>query len=76
MNTTIQIDKKIKERLEELKIHPRESYNQVIERLIEIRTDDGILSNQTLKNIESALEDVRKNRVYSTTQAKKKLGLR
>jgi len=33
------------------------------------------LSPKTAKNIERALEDVRKGRTYSTSEAKKKLGI-
>lgn len=76
METTIQVEKRIKDKLENLKIHPRESYNKVIERLVELRTDEGELSRDTLKNIERALEDVKSGRVFSTNQVKHKLGIR
>jgi predicted transcriptional regulator len=33
--TTIKLDKKTKEKLDKLKMHPRETYEQVILRLIE-----------------------------------------
>lgn len=75
METTIQVKKKLKDRLEELKIHPRESYNKVIERLVSIRTDEGELSRETLKNIEIALEDVKKGKTFSTKEARQKLGI-
>jgi len=35
MVTTIQIDEKLKKRLDKLKVHHRESYNDLIERLVE-----------------------------------------
>lgn len=76
METTIQVKKKVKDLLEDLKIHPRESYNTVIERLIEIKTDEGSLSTETLKNIERALENVRQGKVFSTKQAKERLGIK
>jgi predicted CopG family antitoxin len=77
MVTTIQVQEKTKHKLEELKSHPRETYNEVIERLIEAR-DGGeeVLSPQTIKNIESALEDIKKGRIYSTGYMKRRLGLR
>ena len=74
MVTTIQLDKEVKKKLEMLKIHPRETYNEVIKRLIESSEEE--LSLQTIKNIEKALEDVKKGRVYSTKEVKKKLGLK
>jgi uncharacterized protein (UPF0218 family) len=76
METTIQVKKKVRDLLEDLKIHPRESYNTVIERLIEIKTDEGSLSTETLKNIERALENVRQGKVFSTKQAKERLGIK
>ncbi len=74
MVTTIQLDEEVKKKLEMLKIHPRETYNEVIKRLIESSEEE--LSLQTIKNIEKALEDVKKGRVYSTKEVKKKLGLK
>ena len=35
MVTTIQLDEELKEQLDELKIHHRETYNDLIKRLIE-----------------------------------------
>lgn len=75
MVTTIQVEEKIKHRLEELKAYSRETYNEVIERLIENNVDRGRLSENTLKNIELSLEDIRKGRVYTTKEVKKKLGI-
>jgi len=72
MITTIQIDSKIKEKLDKLKIHERESYNEVIARLVaeykNIKVDEEslretieILSDpETLKDIAEALEEVEK----------------
>lgn len=75
MVTTIQIEEKVKNKLEELKAYRRETYNEVIERLIENNVDRGRLSENTLKNIELSLEDIRKGRVYTTKEVKKKLGI-
>lgn len=44
--TTIQLDKKVRDKLKELKLHPSESYNKVLERLISIKTDEGELSEE------------------------------
>jgi predicted transcriptional regulator len=76
MVTTIQIDEKIKSKLEELKIHSREPYSKVIERLIKYSSEEEELSPETIANIERALDDVKKGRTYSTGEVKKKLGLR
>ena len=75
MVTTIQLEERIKNKLEEMKIHPRETYSRIIERLVNLSVDEEELSHQTIVNIEKALEDVKKGRAYSTKEAKKKLGI-
>jgi predicted transcriptional regulator len=77
MVTTIQLEERIKNKLEAIKVHPRETYEEVIERLIRLSEEEEKgLSPQTIKNIEQALEDVKKGRVYSTKEVKKKLGIK
>jgi len=76
MVTTIQLEEKVKSKLEEMKMHSRETYNKVIERLIKSSMEEEELSPQTIKNIELALEDVKKGRVHSTKEMKKKLGIK
>jgi predicted transcriptional regulator len=73
MGTTIQLDKKIRDRLKELKIHPRESYNKVVERLLALRTDEGELSEETIREIELGLEEVKAGRTLSMKEVKQKL---
>lgn len=75
MVTTIQLEEEIKNRLKEMKIHPRETYGEVIERLIRSGTEEE-LSAKTIKNIERSLEDVKGGRTYSTEEVKKKLGIK
>ncbi|MCR3883965.1 hypothetical protein P0O24_06590 [Methanotrichaceae archaeon M04Ac] len=50
--TTIVIRRETKARLDELKRHPRESYNDVVDRLATMATDDEPLSEDTLKSDE------------------------
>ncbi len=69
MSTTIKLDKKVKNKLKRLKIHPRESYNKVVERLVQIRGDEGVFSEDTIKDIERSLEDVRAGRTLSMKKA-------
>jgi len=75
MKTTIQVSREVKELLDELKLHPREPYDSVIRRLIEARIDKEPLSEETLRRIEEALEDVRAGRVYSTEEVRRELGI-
>ena len=74
--TTIQVKKSLKKKLEGLKVHPSESMDSVIERLTNLAIDDEPLSPEEIKGIEEGLEDIRAGRVYTTTQVKKKLGIK
>lgn len=76
MATTIQVAHDVKRQLEELKTHPKESYNMVIKRLLQTRIDKEALSEETIQNIERALHDVKAGRVYSTGEVKKRLGIK
>jgi len=76
MSTTIQLDRKIRDRLKELKIHPRESYNKVVERLLALRTDEGELSEQAVRDIEQSLEDIKAGRTLSMKEVKKKMKIK
>ena len=76
MVTTIQLEEKTKKELERLKVFPRETYNEVIIRLVLTSREETELSEQTIKNIEKALEDVKKGRLYSTEKVRKELGIK
>ncbi|HSB57679.1 MAG TPA: hypothetical protein VLD38_07720 [Nitrosopumilaceae archaeon] len=77
MPTSIQIEKKIKERLDKFKNHPRETYNEVLARMINIVSQQNkeALSQQTIKNLKKSLNDIEKGKVYSLEQVEKELGL-
>ena len=76
MATSIQVEKEIKARLDKLKNHPRETYNDVLTRLLKNTKGDDVLSKETIKNIEQGLADIKAGRVYTSEQVKKKLGLK
>jgi len=76
MVTTIQVEEKTKEELERVKLFPRETYNEVIIRLVMTSQEETELSEETIKNIEKALEDVKKGRMYSTEKVRKELGIK
>lgn len=75
MVTSIQLENKTKTKLEKMKIFSRESYNDVINRLLRIAEDDDILNEKTIKDLEDALEDVKNKRLLSHKQVKQKHGL-
>ncbi len=72
MISTIQLDKKTKEKLDELKIHHRETYNELLLRLLEdnsptnasreslIETLEVLSDPESMRNIAEALRDFEK----------------
>jgi hypothetical protein len=56
METTIQIKRDLKDRLNSLKLYPNESYDSVIRRLSELAIDDEPLSKETIERIEASLK--------------------
>ncbi|HQD25195.1 MULTISPECIES: hypothetical protein [Methanoculleus] len=73
--TTVWITPENKSRLEALKRHPKESYNDVIARLLDMAIDDEPLSEEAIRGIEEALEDIRAGRLYSEDEIKKEFGV-
>lgn len=74
--TTIQLKKSTKSKLDTFKINPRESMDSLIERLMNMATDDEPLSDEEIKGIEKGLADIKAGRVYTTKQLEKKLGIK
>ena len=73
--STIYIRKDLKERLNGLKRHPKESYNDVIEHLVSMALDDEPLSEEAIKGLEEALEDIRKGNLIPEEVIRKKYGV-
>jgi len=69
--TTIQLSREMKKALEGMKLHPRESYEEVLERLLE---DLQELNEQTKKEIEQAIRDIKAGRYRTHQQLKDELG--
>lgn len=78
MYSTIQVTKKQKSSLDAFKDYPKETYSEVIDKLISIakeEEEDSLkLSNGFLKGILEAEEDIKKGRIYSSKQIKKEFG--
>ena len=72
MVTTIQLDEKLKAKLDSLKVHRRETYNELISRLLEgfsphnvdreslIETIEVLSDFETMRNIKQALLEEKK----------------
>ena len=70
--TTVQIDRALKARLDTMKIHPRETYNDVLERLLE---DLQELSPAVKRAADRAYADFKAGRFKTHAQVKRELGL-
>ena len=77
--TTIQLPLGVKKELDSFKEYKKETYAEVIDRLIARTREDEEskleLSRETLKDIKEAREDLRKGRVHTTPQVRKELGI-
>jgi len=70
--STIQLKTELKRSLESMKIHPRETFNDVLERLVE---DVRELDEQTLADIEAARVEIRAGKYLTQDQVRKAMGL-
>ena len=70
--TTIQIKQEVKKRLDCLKLHKRESYNSVIERLLTEDIENETLSTSTIAHIEQSLNEIKEGRYVSFEEVKRK----
>ncbi|MBU0959664.1 MAG: hypothetical protein KKB31_06985 [Nanoarchaeota archaeon] len=72
MATTIQISKELLKKLQNMKIHAKESYEDLIWDLIEDRME---FSDETKKNIAESEKDIKEGRTVSFEEVKKRLGM-
>lgn len=76
MVTSIQLQNKTKLKLDKLKVFPRESYDDVVNRLINVAQDDeGILSKKTIRDLEKSLAEVKTGKMIPHNEVKRKYGL-
>lgn len=83
MVTTIQIDEEIKEKLDKLKIHYRETYNELIKRLILayskgdkeslLETIEIMSDPDTMRDIAEGIEDFKRGKFKSLEQIETEL---
>jgi predicted transcriptional regulator len=73
MSTTIQISDNIQQILERMKMFKRETYNDVIERMVE---DDLEINDRTKKEIEEARKQIKAGKFITQEEAEKRLGLK
>ena len=72
MATTIQISDSVKQMLDKMKIMERETYNDVIEVMIE---DNLELNEETKKDLEEARRQIKEGKFLTQEEVEKRLGL-
>ena len=72
--TTVQLRSETKAKLDDLKIHPRETYDELISRLADAAYDDEPLSKDEIEAIRRSEEDIRAGRVRSLREVMRDLG--
>jgi predicted transcriptional regulator len=72
--TTVQLRPETKEKLDDLKLHPRETYDDLINRLADAAYDDESLSDEETEDIRASEKDMKAGRVRSLRDIMKDLG--
>jgi DNA-binding TFAR19-related protein (PDSD5 family) len=78
MVTTIQLTEGTRERLARLKASPRETYEEVLNRLLSLvpeGDDEGLYTQAFRVGLLDAMLDVREGRLVDHDQVKRRLGL-
>ena len=73
--SSIYIREDLKTQLNNLKRNPKESYNDVIERLVNLSVDDEPLSAEAIKGLEEGLDDIKKGNLITEKDIRKKYGV-
>jgi len=72
--TTVQLRLETKEKLDDLKLHPRETYDELIDRLADAAYDDEPLSAEEVEDIRASENDIKAGRVRRLRDIMKDLG--
>jgi predicted transcriptional regulator len=72
--TTVQVRSETKEKLNGLKLHPRETYDELIDRLADAAYDDEPLSAEELDDIKASENDIKAGRIRNLRDIMKDLG--
>lgn len=78
MATTIQLTEATRERLARLKARPRETYEEVLNRLLSLvpeGDDEGLYTQAFRVGLLDAMLDVREGRLVDHARVKRRLGL-
>jgi predicted transcriptional regulator len=72
--TSVRMKTDTKALLDDLKINPRETYDDVVRRLAKLAYDDEALTKEEIEAIEEGIADIKAGRVRSLRDVMKDLG--
>ncbi|PWR70267.1 hypothetical protein [Methanospirillum lacunae] len=72
--TTVQLRSETKEKLQALKLHPRETFDALIDRLVDAAYDDEPLTQDERDDIKASEADIQAGRVRNLRDIMKDLG--
>ena len=72
--TTVQLRPETKDKLDDLKLHPRETYDDLINRLADAAYDDESLSDEEIEDIRASEKDIVAGRIRSLRDIMRDLG--
>ena len=72
--TSVQLRPETKGKLDDLKLHPRETYDELIDRLADAAYDDEPLSSEEIEDIRASEKDIKAGHVRSLRDIMKDLG--
>lgn len=72
--TTVQLRSETKEKLTGLKLHPRETFDELIDRLADAAFDNEPLTNEEIADIRASEGDIKAGRVRNLRDIMKDLG--
>ena len=74
--SSIHIREDLKCQLNSLKRHPKESYNDVIERRVNLAVDNEPLSKEAIQGLEESIQEVRQGKLIPEKEIMKKYGVK
>ena len=69
----VELNPKVKDCLDHLKLHPEESYSDVIDRLASIALDEEPLDPETQEKIAQAFKDLKEGRSFTSQEIREML---
>jgi predicted transcriptional regulator len=73
--TTIQINTDTLERLKSMRMHQKQSYDELLNNIID-EVEEETLSDTEINDIKKSLEEIKEGKVYSIEQVAKELGVK